>query len=149
MPRLLYAALILFLLDWVIMIVILSGGLFPVFGQRRKRGFGFSAFLFLFLLILASSAQAQDSTADKDMAYANGFYLAYVQSGDSGLDAVTQRGLESLSEILTRRTSVEPDGVVAVNPETDNLAFFPILYWAVSPGTVSYTHLTLPTSDLV
>ncbi len=139
MPRLLYAALILFLLDWVIMIVILSGGLFPVFGQRRKRGFGFSAFLFLFLLILASSAQAQDSTADKDMAYANGFYLAYVQSGDSGLDAVTQRGLESLSEILTRRTSVEPDGVVAVNPETDNLAFFPILYWAVSPGKAPYS----------
>ncbi len=139
MPRLLYSALIFYLLDWVIMIVILSGGLFPAFAQKRKRGFGVSSLAFLFFLTLPLSAAAEDSVAEKDMMYANGFYLAYIQSGDSGLDAVTQRGLESLSEILTRRTSVEPDGVVSVNPETDNLAFFPIIYWAISPGKAPYS----------
>lgn len=141
MPRLLWFALILYLIDWLVMIVILSGGLFPIMSGRRKRGFSFPCLILALSVLLPSSAfgQAIDEAMEKDIKYANGFYLAYVKSGDSSLDAITQQGLESLSEVLTRRTSVEPDGVVGVNPDTDNLAFFPLLYWAVASGKVPYS----------
>lgn len=59
--------------------------------------------------------------------------LAYVLTGDRALDDMTMAGLKGLSDVLRRRTAVEPSEPLAVNIETDELAFFPLLYWAVSP----------------
>ena len=59
--------------------------------------------------------------------------LAYVETGDPELDATSLAGLTGLSEALTRRTSVEPAKPMAVNVETDELSFFPLIYWPVSP----------------
>ncbi|MEI8395529.1 MAG: DUF4159 domain-containing protein, partial [Rhodospirillaceae bacterium] len=59
-------------------------------------------------------------------------WLAYVVTGDAGVDSVSRAGLEGLARVLNRRTAVEAGGVAAVNIETDELAFFPLLYWAVS-----------------
>jgi Domain of unknown function (DUF4159)/Aerotolerance regulator N-terminal len=60
-------------------------------------------------------------------------WLAYVDTGDPALDEQTQAGLEGLSLVLNRRTAVETAGAMEVNLETDELSFFPLLYWAVSP----------------
>jgi hypothetical protein len=60
-------------------------------------------------------------------------YLAYVITGDRQLDETTRAGLNGLSEVLTRRTAVEAAGALGVNLEQDELAFFPLIYWAVSP----------------
>ena len=38
----------------------------------------------------------------------------------------------TLGEVLARRTSVEPSGVVALDPEDSELAFFPFIYWPVT-----------------
>ncbi len=43
-------------------------------------------------------------------------------------------GLEGLSEVLNRRTAVETAGAMAVDLESDELAFFPLIYWAISPS---------------
>lgn len=59
--------------------------------------------------------------------------LAFVVTGDRALDEVTEAGLKGLSDILRRRTAVETAEPIAVKIETDELAFFPLLYWAVSP----------------
>ena len=59
--------------------------------------------------------------------------LAYVRTGDAELDGMTVAGLRGLSGILERRTSIEPGSPLAVDIEADELAFFPSLYWAVSP----------------
>lgn len=59
--------------------------------------------------------------------------LAFVVTGDRALDDVTEAGLKGLSDILRRRTAVETAEPIAVKIETDELAFFPLLYWAVSP----------------
>ena len=60
--------------------------------------------------------------------------LAHIVTGDPSLDATAQAGLRGLSDVLFRRTSVEPAEPVAVNLETDELAFFPFLYWPVTPS---------------
>ncbi|RZO38962.1 MAG: DUF4159 domain-containing protein [Rhodospirillaceae bacterium] len=59
--------------------------------------------------------------------------LAYVVTGDHKLDETTMAGLRGLSDILRRRTAVEPGKPMAIDIENDELAFFPLLYWAVSP----------------
>jgi len=59
--------------------------------------------------------------------------LAYVATGNAALDRVSHAGLEGLSIALTRRTAVEPAEPMGVNLETDELAFFPLLYWPISP----------------
>lgn len=57
--------------------------------------------------------------------------LAHVQSGDPRVDEVARAGLQGLSTALFRRSSVEPGAPMLVNPESDELALFPFLYWPV------------------
>jgi len=59
--------------------------------------------------------------------------LAFVLTGDRALDDTTEAGLKGLSDILRRRTAIEAADPIAVRVETDELTFFPLLYWAVSP----------------
>ncbi|MBD3680070.1 MAG: DUF4159 domain-containing protein [Rhodobacteraceae bacterium] len=58
--------------------------------------------------------------------------LAHVITGDARLDRVARAGLLGLSETLYARTSVEPAEPISVDLETDELSFFPILYWPIS-----------------
>ncbi|NNK65183.1 MAG: DUF4159 domain-containing protein [Rhodobacteraceae bacterium] len=105
----------------------LSGRLF---GPRA----GVTASLLLALAILPHQGLAQESQADLFALEATTeVVLAHVVTGDRSLDAAAAAGLRGLSEILTRRTSIEPADPIAVNLETDELAFFPILYWPVTP----------------
>ena len=59
--------------------------------------------------------------------------LAHVLTGNQTLDDTAQAGLRGLSETLFFRTSVEPAEPMGVNLETDDLAFFPFLYWPIAP----------------
>jgi hypothetical protein len=58
--------------------------------------------------------------------------LAYVVTGDPELDRMSQAGMQGLTNTLWARTSVEPAPPIGVNLETDELGFFPMLYWPVS-----------------
>ncbi len=60
--------------------------------------------------------------------------LAYVITGDEQLDQVSAAGLTGLSLALKQRTSLEPGMPIGVNIESDELAFFPLLYWPISTG---------------
>lgn len=59
--------------------------------------------------------------------------IAFVESGDAALDRISHAGLRGLSRVLRRRTAVEPGDPMGVNVERDELSFFPLLYWSVSP----------------
>ncbi len=63
--------------------------------------------------------------------------LAYVVTGVADVDDVSREGLEGLTAYANARTSVQlghPDGVV---PGRDDLAFYPMLYWPVTPATAA------------
>jgi hypothetical protein len=49
------------------------------------------------------------------------------------VDEVAAAGLRGLSRVLFQRTSVEPAEPMAVDLERDELAFYPLLYWPVTP----------------
>ena len=58
--------------------------------------------------------------------------LAYIQTGNSEVDAVSRAGMVGLTSTLNRRTAVETAEPLAVNIERDDLIFFPLLYWPVT-----------------
>lgn len=60
--------------------------------------------------------------------------LAYVISGDRQVDETARTGLEALSAALATRTSFAPAEPAGVDPATDELAFYPILYWPIVAG---------------
>ena len=135
-PWLLAAALVLALVDTLLGMIL--RGLHP--GARRPAPRGAAA-LALAAALGASSAfapvppasaqQADDVTA---LAAALDVRLAYVRTGDPEVDELTEAGLAALTRILAARTSVEGEDPVAVDPESDPLVFYPLIYWPVLPA---------------
>ncbi len=80
-------------------------------------------------------AQEEPSAAETDFAIAatQELTLAHVLTGNAKLDDIAQAGLRGLSDTLFFRTSVEPAAPIGVDLERDELAFFPILYWPITP----------------
>lgn len=59
--------------------------------------------------------------------------LAYVLTGHEDVDAVSRQGLQGLSDYANARTSAKlghPDGV---RPGQDDLSYYPLLYWPITP----------------
>ncbi|MDR7123543.1 DUF4159 domain-containing protein [Pseudotabrizicola sp. 4114] len=113
----------------------------------RLGGFARGAAVLAALLLTTPDAQAQDMPDDaKALEATTGLVLAHVLTGDARLDDTAAAGLTGLGEILWQRTSIEPDQPIGVNIETDELAFFPFLYWPVStaqplPSSAAYSKL--------
>lgn len=129
MPYILYAALCLFLIDWLIMIFLLGSA-----ASFFKKTIPAS------LILCSLSAQSTlAQTPQRDIQYASGFHLAFIKTGDTALDTLSLQGLETVAEALRRRTSIEPKGVAALDPERDTLAFFPLIYWPMSANQTKYS----------
>ncbi|MCB1367340.1 MAG: DUF4159 domain-containing protein [Rhodobacteraceae bacterium] len=121
MAALLTAALVLLLAD-ILATLWLSGRLR---GPRQN----IVAALALALLLPGLPADASDDLALK----ATGdTVLAYVLTGDPRVDAASEAGLYGLSRVLAERTAVEPADPIAIDLESDELTFFPLIYWPVT-----------------
>ncbi|MEQ9815379.1 MAG: DUF4159 domain-containing protein [Azospirillaceae bacterium] len=143
LPHLIALAIALAVADMVV-VMFLSGTL-P--GWRHRRGAATAALVVGVAVTLAGLASAPLGAQDTPLAVderaieaANGLYFAYVMTGDPEIDAISESGLESLSQFLAQRTAVEPSGAMGVDLERDELAFYPVLYWPITasqPGLSS------------
>jgi hypothetical protein len=87
------------------------------------------------LVLGAGSARAQDEPAASDVEAvyaANETVLAYVVTGNPRIDAISKAGLDGLSRALFDRTAIEPADPVAVDLESQEIAFYPFLYWPIT-----------------
>ena len=94
-----------------------------------------TAALAMGLLVFAPDARAQAQAQPDDrlaLQATTAVVLAHVLTGDGQVDAVADAGLRGLGQKLTERTSIEPEDPIGVNLETDELAFFPVLYWPIT-----------------
>jgi hypothetical protein len=86
---------------------------------------------------LVAAPQGARAQEDEDPARAlqatSEVVLAHVVTGNPQVDELAQAGLLGLGQILNFRTSVEPAAPMSVNLETDELAFYPFLYWPITP----------------
>ncbi|TVR10512.1 MAG: DUF4159 domain-containing protein [Salinarimonadaceae bacterium] len=130
---LLLAALALMLLDSVISIM-LSGHL-AAFAARLRRGAPAAGALFLALGLLAhpgpAAAQSGPAPTREDVDATLVTRLAYVVTRDDRIDSASRAGLMGLTRVLAARTALEPGNPVGLDIETDELAFYPILYWPI------------------
>ncbi len=86
------------------------------------------------LILLAWPVPQAQAQSDDDLAIlaTSEVVLAYVVTGDAQLDRISEAGLRGVSRGLFQRTSVEPADPIAVDLESDELAFFPLIYWPIS-----------------
>ncbi|MEO0678122.1 MAG: DUF4159 domain-containing protein, partial [Pseudomonadota bacterium] len=110
-------------------------------GPRSRAGAASAA-----VFIAAMTAQPVDAQDSFALDATGEVVLGYVITGDAQLDQVSFEGLRGISRTLFQRTSVEPEDPLPVNIETDELAFFPFLYWPISatqptPSAEAYARL--------
>src|SRR5690606_10771321 len=85
--------------------------------------------LFALFMLTATPAQADDVTQADLM---TGIYLAYVETGDMVVDRTSYNGLMGLKDVINMRTNIKVKGVRGLNPSTDNLYYYPFLYWPMT-----------------
>jgi hypothetical protein len=128
-PGLLGAALALGLLD--LLIAYALRGLLPRLPRPRARGV--TAGLILLLLALSAlPARARDDSFT--LQATSELHLAYIRTGLPEIDEESRAGLGGLTDVLGHRTAVEAAAPMEVDPERDELIFFPLLYWPVVDG---------------
>jgi len=83
---------------------------------------------------LAPEARAQ-TNADEALALlaTSEITFGYVLTGDDRLDETSRAGLYGLGLTLALRSSVEPAPPIGIDLERDELVFFPMIYWPISP----------------
>ena len=133
------------------------GGLF--FGRRAQRAgaAAVAAFIIAGSLLLAGAAFAQTAapTPPRSTRVDDGRAIqatakvtfGYVRSGDAATDEVSRQGLIGLNTFLVAHTTVEPGDPYAVNILSDEIAFFPILYWPVLGNARPLPEATLTKID--
>ena len=133
-PGFLVAALILALVDLFVGMVL--RGLLP---SGASGGVGRASAGLALLAVMASAAPAMAQEAaqgDDDFVLAAVLQsrFAYIVTGDSEIDRTSHRGLAGLGIVLTARTSIEPAEPLAIDVERDEMVFFPLIYWPISPA---------------
>jgi hypothetical protein len=130
-PWILVAAMVLALVD--LMVGMILRGLLP-------RGLGrATAGLAALALVMTgptppAQAQAQEAAGSNDAFVLEATLqsrLAYILTGDTAVDQTSYSGLSGLSIVLTARTSIEPAAPMAIDVESDELIFFPLIYWPI------------------
>lgn len=96
-----------------------------------------SVLTMLLMVFFTSTSYAQSYTQAGPQGLPEGAYdiqLAYVDTGNERLNILAENGLKSLSRMLEMRTTIEPAAPKKVNPATDDLGYYPVLYWQVLPN---------------
>lgn len=119
-PPLLVAALALLLLD--LLVALRLRGLLGA-------GAAMVAGLMLVPEILVPDARAADAYALKAGLQTR---LAYVRTGDGGVDGKSAAGLAALSRVIGERSTASLGEPMAVDLEADPVLFFPLIYWPVT-----------------
>ena len=149
-PWLLAAALALLFADIIAVLIMQLGGLRLQDLRRPAARAGTTAAVLIAFVVIsavndrahaqsaepaaqpAPSAGTAAGTSDAIAQMATGkVTLGYVLTGDATTDAVSRQGLSGLGRVLATRTAVEPGEPAPVDIATDEIAFYPVLYWPV------------------
>lgn len=115
-------ALWLLLLDTVVTLFLRG-----ILSFSRARAAGIALAAGLVLHVPAAAAQTVDPS---DLM--TGIYLAYVETGDMTTDRISYNGLMGLKDAINMRTNIKVKGVRGVNPASDELYYYPFLYWPMT-----------------
>jgi hypothetical protein len=149
-PTLLAIALVLLFVDILAVILLQLGGLGVRPLKSAARTAGAIALAVIVLQGAASPLAAQPAAASSDMLALRAtskVTFGYVLTGDPSTDEVSRSGLIGLGKVLAMRTAVDPGDPIGVNILSDEIAFFPILYWPVPANSRALPQATLAKID--
>lgn len=157
-PWLFAAALVLLMLDTLAMMVI--NGRFNKFGRSANRAAVTAAgFCAIAAVTMIPDASAQDqSVQDQQIKnqqvnelaaidFTKTTRIAYVITGQAATDNMTLAGLDGLTRFIASRTALEPGQPVGVDIETDELAFFPLIYFAIDANAAAPSNAAIARLD--
>lgn len=127
---LLFAALVLLIIDGLV-VLWLTGLWRRAAGRMTAAAVALIILPALFLPVppaFASDAKPGDQQA---IDAATVTRLAYVLTGNSSIDSISRAGMGGLTRFLREKTALEPGDPTGVNIESDDLAFYPLIYWPV------------------
>jgi hypothetical protein len=140
-PFFLTIAFLLFLADCVLSFLLLGGGLRTRFARATSVVFVMTIMAGMIGSVYAQTAvnpaaHARQPSANNEDALvpaANATRLAYVKTGISDVDSIAMAGLKGLSAALRERTAIEPSDPTGIDIASDELTFYPMLYWPIDP----------------
>ncbi|HEY0218638.1 MAG TPA: DUF4159 domain-containing protein, partial [Afipia sp.] len=157
---LLSTALALFLLDTII-VAVLGGGLAALLRRRAA-----PAVIVLAVALTAfaptlshaqtrkpppAQSQAKPATTPSSDDFAikatSQTRIGYVITGNADVDSIVKAGVSGLTLFLAQRTALEAGDPVGIDPERDELAFFPLIYWPVIAGAPKPSQETINRLD--
>ena len=153
-PGLLSAALGLLLVDVLAVIALAMGGL--KLGRARPAAVASALMIAVVAAFMGpGDANAQVppkvspvTTDDAIAMRATGkVTLGYVITGDEDADSVSKLGLSGLGKYLTLKTAVEPGEPIGVNIASDEIGFYPVIYWPVLPNAQALPESALARID--
>jgi hypothetical protein len=110
----------------------LAGGIYRLL--RRHRVAAMLALAFALAPFARVTPSLADQAADQFAMKATlKTHLAYVVTGDNETDDISRAGLEGLTLYLAQRTALEAGQPMGLDLERDELSFFPLIYWPISP----------------
>jgi hypothetical protein len=128
-PHALTLALILALIDGLVILVLSRTG------AGLARASQATALVLLFLAVpLTDPVEAAEPSDAEALRATLKTHLAWVITGDNKVDRLSERGLTGLSNVIGARTAVEPGPPIGIHLETDELTFFPLIYWPIWAG---------------
>jgi Domain of unknown function (DUF4159)/Aerotolerance regulator N-terminal len=130
LPWLLMLAAALLVLD-CIAVLILSGAM-RLPQRRAATAMILAAALAFSLVPHPASAQDENGGADIDYSAALATRFAYVLTGVEAVDDISRAGLSGLTQFVAARTALEPAEPIGVDLASDELSFYPLIYWPIS-----------------
>jgi hypothetical protein len=148
------AALGLLLLD-ALLVIMLSGGIVSMMTRRRVAAALLAAGLVAAFGLFDPSQAQQPAAPPQLSSEAQTFakkatentHLAYIITGDAEIDEVSKSGLQGLTLFLAQRTALEAGEPMGLDPARDELAFFPLIYWPISPNAPKPSQAVLEKID--
>ena len=138
----------LLLLADALIVILLAGGLSRLHLRRPTASLAAAILALGVLGTVIPKAHAQSNSDDVRALEATlKTRLAYVITGNPGIDNTSAAGLYGLTQFLTERTALEPGAPVGVDIDRDELAFYSLLYWPIDPSAGKPTDRTMARID--
>lgn len=129
----LMAAMLLLIFDGVALILVHHVSL-----RRSRRSDALTSVLMIAFIGTAATAMtvgtSDSAQAVETQAAALQPRLAYLKTDVAPIDRLSQSGLAGLTEILRRRSAADLAPADAIDPEVDDLSFYPLIYWPLVDG---------------
>lgn len=129
---LLVAAAVLLIID-CLAVLWMSGALRSKKTNKRALASIMIVGLALALFTTATPGSAQETDENFDFQSALKTRLAYVVTGISEVDNISQAGMQGLTFFISSRTALEPGEPIGLDISQDELSFYSLIYWPVDP----------------